>query len=134
VVWSSKAEAAIQRLIGESRPYRTPWVREQETRLGAVVVCGDLWAWWFLRPNGEVVIVGEDEDHPDVDSTSADRSHRLRALVCLSRRHRELAEVLPQREPGATDCPCTLHPHIFGRDKVLCPECGALGWLPARSA
>jgi hypothetical protein len=133
-VWSSRAETAIRRLVADLPPHSTPWVSSHAERLGAVSVGGSMWAWYFLRPNGEVVVVGEDEDRPDVDSVYSDRSHQLRTLVWLSRRHPELASLLPEREPGATDCRCTLHSHIFGPDRVLCSECGALGWLPAGPA
>jgi hypothetical protein len=134
MVWSSEAAAAIHRLMAELPDHPTPWVRDHCQRLAAVSVGGSMWAWYFVRPNGAVVIVGEDEDRPDVDSVYGDRSHQLRALVWLSRRYPELAELLPERQPGTTDCPCVQHPGIFGPDKVLCPECGALGWLPAREA
>jgi hypothetical protein len=53
-----------------------------------------MWADYYLRPNGEVVIVGEDFDHPDMDSVHSDwkrvlpvLAFRLRCLTTqLSRR------------------------------------------------
>jgi len=88
-----------------------------------------MWADYFLRPSGEVVVVGEDYDHPDVDAVHTDRSNVLRALVWGSRRYPALRELLPARPPGAVDCRCRQIP-VFAEGKVLCPECGALGWLP----
>lgn len=88
-----------------------------------------MWADYYLRPNGEVVVVGEDDDFPDVDTVHADRSAVLRVLVWGSRRYPELRVLLPARPLGAVDCRCRQFP-IFADGKVLCSECGALGWLP----
>jgi hypothetical protein len=93
-----------------------------------------MWADYYLRPNGEVVIVGEDFDHPDVDSIYSDRLRVLSVLVWGSRRYPELRELLPRREPRATDCRCIQHPNIFGPGKIICSECGGVGWLPVNAA
>jgi hypothetical protein len=129
VVWSPEAEAAVRRLMAE--PHPTPWVQGHCERLGAASVGGSMWAWYFLRPAGQVVIVGEDEDRPDADSVYVDRAHQLSALVWLSRRHPEFGGLLPAREPGAADCRCVGIP-VLGPGKVICSVCGGVGWLPAQ--
>ena len=93
-----------------------------------------MWADYYLRPNGEVVIVGEDLDEPEVDSVYTDRLHVLTALVWGSRRHPELGELIPARDVGSTDCRCSQYPKHFGPDGIICPECGGVGWLPAARA
>ena len=131
MVWSPEAGAAVRRLMAE--PHPTPWVREQCERLAAASVGGSMWAWYFLRPTGEVVIVDEDEDKPEADSVYTDREHQLAALVWLSRRHPEFAGLLPARPCDTADCRCAQHPQIFGPGKVICPECGGVGWLPEQT-
>jgi len=129
-MWSSRAEEVVSRLIAG----RTPGpgmggVHAQ--RLGALPIGVDMWADYYLRPSGEVVIVGADLDQPDEDTVITDPRRLLSVLVWGSWRYPELREVLPAREPGAADCLCLLHPEIFRPGKFICPECGGLGWLPA---
>lgn len=88
-----------------------------------------MWADYYLRPNGDVVIVGEDFDHPELDSVYSDWKRVLPVLVWGSKRYPELWELLPVRGPDAVDCGCRKIP-LFAEGKVLCPECGGLGWLP----
>jgi hypothetical protein len=92
-----------------------------------------MWADYYLRPDGAVVIVGEDLDHPDVDSVYSEWKHVLPVLVWGSRRYPDLRELLPVRGPGAIDCRCRAIP-LFAEGKVLCPECGGLGWLSSSNA
>jgi hypothetical protein len=132
-VWSPRAEQVVSRLIAELPPEQLDPARTHAARLSALPIGGSMWADYYLRPNGEVVIVGADFDHPDVDSVYTDRLRVLSALVWGSERYPELRELLPPREPGATDCPCLRHPNFFGPGKVICPECGGVGWLPARN-
>ncbi|OWK36032.1 hypothetical protein FRUB_08595 [Fimbriiglobus ruber] len=87
-----------------------------------------MWADYYLRPNGDVVVVGEDYDHPEVDTVYSDRSNVMKLLVWGSKRYPKLGELIPVRPPGAVDCPCRAIP-IFAEGKVLCSKCGALGWL-----
>jgi glycine/D-amino acid oxidase-like deaminating enzyme len=89
-----------------------------------------MWADYYLRPNGQVVVVGADEEHPDVDTVHADWSNILRMLVWGAERYPELRELLPARGPGAIDCPTCQAIPLFGEGKVLCPTCGGLHWLP----
>ena len=133
MVWSRRAEQVVAGLIAGLTPAQRDPARNHSVRLGALHIGGSMWADYYLRPSGEVVVVGEDYDHPDVDTAHADRRNVLRALVWGSQRYPELRELLPARPPGAVDCRCRQYP-IFAEGKVLCSECGALGWLPAQDA
>jgi hypothetical protein len=88
-----------------------------------------MWADYYLRPNGEVVVVGEDIDHPDMDTVHTDRLTVLRTLVWGSERYPELRELLPRRGLHAIDCKCLQHPEFFGRGKFRCGDCGGIGWI-----
>lgn len=128
-MWSSRAEQVVSGLIAGLPPERIDPTRTHTSRLGALHIGGSMWADYYLRPNGEVVVVGEDYDHPDVDTVHTDRSNVLRLLGWGSERYPELRELLPARPLGAVDCRCRQYP-IFAEGKVLCSECGALGLLP----
>ena len=134
MLWSHRAERIVSRLITELFPEQLDPSHTHAARLGALPIGWSLWAEYYLRPNGEVVIVGEDLDHPDMDSVYSDRLSVLRVLVWGSERYPELRELLPEREPSAIDCLCLQHPNLFGPGKVICSECGGLGWLPAGKA
>src|SRR4051812_18779991 len=121
VVWSPEAERTVRRLMIEHPP--PEGVRHDADRLGAIFVSWDLWSCWFLRPCGEVVIVGEYEDKPDEDHVYADRAHVLSALSGLSRRYPEVASLLPDRVPGAVDCRC-VGISLFAPGKLICQLCG----------
>jgi hypothetical protein len=133
-MWSRRAELVVSRLIARLPPEQLDPDRTHATRLSALPIGGSMWADYYLRPNGEVVIVGEDLDHPDVDSVSTDRLRVLSVLVWGSERYPELRELLPPREPGAIDCRCLQQPDVFGPAKPICSECGGVGWLPTESA
>lgn len=128
-MWSPLAEQIVSRLIAESPAHWPEDLRVHAERLVALPLGWSLWASYFLRANGEVVVVGDDVDHPEVDTTYTESSHVLRALVWGSKHYPELKSLLPVRAPGAVDCGCRAIP-VFAEGKVLCPECGGLGWLP----
>jgi hypothetical protein len=125
-MWSQRAEEIISQLIASRTQAQLEGTHT--TRLNALHIGGSMWADCYLRPNGEVVIVGNDFDHPDEDTIYTDRSNVMRMVVWGAQRYSELKELIPSRPPNAVDCPCRKIP-IFADDKVLCPECGALGWL-----
>lgn len=129
MVWSQQAEQIVSRLIAALSVVQRDPTRNHTARLRALHIGGSMWADYYLRPNGEVVVVGEDYECPEVDTVHTDRSSVLRVLVWGAKRYPELGELLPTRPPDAVDCRCRQHP-IFGEGKVLCAECGALSWLP----
>ena len=90
MVWSPKAEQVVLRLIAAQTPAQRDPSRNHSARLQALHIGGSMWADYYLRPSGEVVVVGEDYDHPDVDTVHADRSSVLHALVWGAQRYPEL--------------------------------------------
>jgi hypothetical protein len=127
-MWSPSAEQLVSRLIAALPSDQLDPTRTHAARLRALPIGWSLWADYYLRPNGQVVIVGEDLDHPEVDSVYSDWSHVLRVLVWGAKRYPALRQLLPVRSSGATDCRCRAIP-LFAEGKVLCPECGGLGWV-----
>jgi hypothetical protein len=133
-MWSSRAEQVVRRLMAAPAvPPRGP-VGMHATRLGALPIGASMWADYYLRPDGDMVVVGEDEDRPDEVNVYSDRLRRLTALVMGSRRYSELREFLPERKPDASDCWCLGRREVFGPDKVICPICGGVGWVEAEHA
>jgi hypothetical protein len=130
-MWSPRAEQVVSRLIAGLSRDQSYSAGTHSVRLSALPVGVSMWADYSLRPNGEVVIVGEDLDHPDVDTIYTGRLRVLSVLVWGSERYPELRELLPEREPGATNCLCLPHPNLFGPGKLICQECCGVGWLPA---
>ncbi len=129
-MWSQRAEEIVSRLIAGLPPAQLDPARTHSARLRALHIGGSMWADYYLRPNGAVVVVGEEYDQPDVGTVHTDRSNVLMALVWGARRYPELLELIPTRPTDAVDCFCRTSP-IFAEGKLLCSECGALGWLPA---
>jgi hypothetical protein len=128
-MWSPLAEEIVSRLIADLPRHLPTDTYADVKRLSALPIGWSMWAGYFLRANGEVVVVGEDEDHPEVDSIHTEPGHVLRALVWGSERYPELKQLLPTRVPGAVDCRCRAIP-LFAEGKVLSPDCGGLGWVP----
>jgi hypothetical protein len=128
-MWSARAEQVVSRLIAKVLADPAYPAAPHTARLKALPIGVDMWADYYLRPDGKVVVVGEDLDEPDVDSVYSDWKRVLSVLVWGSQRYPELRQWLPVRGPGAVDCQCRSIP-LFAEGKVLCPECCGLGWLP----
>jgi hypothetical protein len=126
--WSSHAEQIVARLIDSNPQGEMDPTRADAARLGALHIGGSMWADYYLRPNGEVIVVGEDLYRPGVDTVYTDRSHVMRMLVWGARRYPDLRHLLPVRPIAAIDCQCRDH-SLFGEGKVICPTCDGLGWL-----
>ena len=127
VNWSPRAKELVEQLIADLPEEKL--AGSHARRLNALPVFWSLWAEYYLRPNGEIVIVGEDFDCPDVDSVYSDWDRVLPVLVSAARRYPDLRELLPVRGPSDVDCPCRSVP-MFAEGKVICSECKGLGWLP----
>jgi hypothetical protein len=127
-MWPPGAERLVSGLIAALPQDQLDPSRTHAARLGALPIGEDMWSEYYMRPNGQVVIVGEDFDHPEVDSEYSDWSRVLRVLVWGAERYPALRQLFPERGPGAADCPCRAIP-LFAEGKVICPLCGGLGWL-----
>jgi hypothetical protein len=130
-VWTPEAERLVEDLIARLMATRLPeQTRSEVTRLNALPIGGSMWSAHYLRPTGEVVVVGEDPDRRDEDRIYTDRVRVLWTIVLGARLYPELRQLIPERVPGATACRCLQHPDIFGPDGAICPDCGGVGWLP----
>ncbi len=127
-MWLPRAELVVAGLIEKLTPEQLDPSRTHSARLHALPIGGSMWADYYLRSNGEVVIVGEDFRHPEVDSVYSDWKRVLPVLAWGSERYPELRELLPVRGEHAVDCRCRTIPFLAER-KVMCPECSGLGWL-----
>jgi hypothetical protein len=111
---------------------RLRWAAPSVAEFGAL----PLYLGWTetlgIRPDGAVVRWSTEGEYAGVRPV-ADRTWLLTALVEGARRYPELVALLPERTPGATDCACRNHPLVTS-GKVLCGECGGIGWLPPGGA
>ncbi|AMV25094.1 hypothetical protein VT84_11910 [Gemmata sp. SH-PL17] len=80
-MWSQRAEEIVSRLITGLPPAQLDPARTHSARLRVLHIGGSMWADYYLRPNGAVVVVGEEYDQPDVGTVHTDRSNVLMALV-----------------------------------------------------
>ena len=109
---------------------RHRWQSRYVAEFGAL----PLYLGWFetigIRPGGEVITWSTEGEFAGTRPVE-ERTCVVSALVAGSERFPELRQLLPEREPGATDCPCRNHP-LVASGQVLCGECGGVGWLPAQ--
>jgi hypothetical protein len=127
-MWSLRGKEIVSGLIAKLPAEQLDPSRTHAARLEALPIGWSMWADYYLRPTGEVVIVGEDDDHPEVDSVYSDWKRVLCVLVWGCKRYPDLKELLPVRGPGAVDCGCRAI-RLFAEGKVICPECAGLGWV-----
>jgi hypothetical protein len=85
-----------------------------------------------IRADGELVRWSTEGEYSGVRPVE-DRTWMLSALVSGAERHPELRALLPERPTEAIDCLCRKVP-LLASGKVLCGECGGIGWLPASVA
>lgn len=109
-MWSSEAEVIVRNLMAELPPDLPEVTRSRAVKLGALPIGGDMWADYYLRPSGEIVVVGENLESPDEETVYSDRLRVIGILVWGSQRYPALRELLPERQRGATDCRCLQHP------------------------
>lgn len=95
--WSPEAEQVVSRLLSNLVP------TAESDRLSAIPIGVSMWASYFLRPNGEVVVLGEDDDRPEIVTIHTETTHVLRTLVWGSKRYPVLKRLLPIRGPRAID-------------------------------
>lgn len=80
-----------------------------------------------IRADGEVLSWSTEGEYCGVRQVE-DRLLVLSTLVAAVERHAELRALLPERPADAIDCQCRKHP-LLASSKVLCSECGGIGWL-----
>ena len=116
-------------------PQSAEWIKEA----GGITLFATIGAEAFLRPDGSVWY------YQAVDWVNSDEcewregqgNDRWAALVLGSKRMPELKELLPRRPPNAPNCQrCSGRGEILvnrqadGQDRgIICPDCGALGWI-----
>ena len=127
--WTPHAEKVVRRLM-EALPHNcVSLIGHGNERLMAFFMGGSMWADYYLLPEGRVVVIGEDYDRPNEVTVHPGWIPALRVLVWGARRYPQLRELIPVRTPDSTDCFCAQHPEIFGPGKVVCSECGGVGWV-----
>lgn len=105
-------------------------VDHEAARNGGLSLMGTIAATWLLRPDGSFWEVDDDFGRPP-RLLSPDQ--HLTALASGTERHPWLAELLPERPATALDCSTCSGRGRIGvgpqADGMLCPACGALGWV-----
>lgn len=127
-MWSPLAQRVVSQLIADLPEEPTSDLVSHARRLNALPIGWSMWAGYLLRANGEVVVVGEDFDLPDLETIYVEPAKVLGVLVWGTERYPELRQLLPVRGPGTVDCRCRTIP-VFAEGKVICWECGGLGWV-----
>jgi hypothetical protein len=123
------------------QPKSADWLREA----GGMLLYGSIGSEAYLRPDGTVWYYSAVDWVNDPDKYVWHQGHgneRWAALVLGSRRIPELEELLPVRPPDTPNCArCDGRGEIFvsrqsdGRDRgIICPDCGALGWITTGAA
>jgi hypothetical protein len=111
----------------EEAPERVRW----ESPFVAEFAALPLYLGWTetigLRPDGEMVSWSTEGDYSGTRPVE-DRLWVLSALVAGVERYSELRALLPERPAAAIDCQCRKHP-LLASGRVLCGECGGIGWL-----
>ena len=142
-MWTTEARDLVESLIAALPTDLPPQTLESAQRLGALPIGTGLWAEYYLRPGGEVVIVGADLDRPDEITVATERKRVLEVLTWGGRRYPALLRLIPARPPDGIDCGwCSqkaqvLHDSlIFAEmrrflEMLICQECGGVGWVPS---
>ena len=123
------------------QPKSADWLREA----GGILLYGSIGSEAYLRPDGTVWYYSAVDwvNDPDKYEWHEGRgTERWAALGLGSRRMPELKALLPVRTPDAANCPrCEGRGEICisrqpdGQDRgIVCPECGALGWITTGAA
>lgn len=121
--------ARIDRYAAEATEPYQQWEAPVVARFAALPLIRHWFETLGLRADGELVRWHTDGPDPyDGIRPVDDRVAWLPALVEGARWYPELRSLLPPREPGSVDCRCAGIP-LFSSGKVICPECGGLGWV-----
>ena len=108
------------------------WLKEQN----GIMLYGTIGHQAVLRPDGAVwfyVDVSRPNSPEQYEWQLGEGLERIGALVLGTERFPELAALLPERPANTPDCArCNGSGMIMG--KLVCPDCGALGWVPPGAA
>jgi hypothetical protein len=103
---------------------------------GALPVYSDMGGTLFLRPDGEILVLGSgpEDDEPRIET---DPGWRITAIVVGAEEDPELRPLLPVRPSGTEDCEaCAGHGRVHVGEidhRFLCGRCHGLGWFAAPS-
>jgi hypothetical protein len=86
-MWSPRAEQIVSRLIANLPSDQLDPERTHAARLAALPIGVSMCADYYLGSNGEVVVVGADFVHPDVDTIHTDFSTVRRVLIWGAKRY-----------------------------------------------
>jgi hypothetical protein len=106
-------------------PERRRWASPFVADFGAL----PLYLGWTetigIRPDGEIVRWSTEGEYTGIQLVEDSRLV-LSALVTGAEKYPKLRALLPDRPPGAVDCPCRNEPR-FAPGKILCGSCGGVG-------
>src|SRR5690242_18517110 len=110
-----KFQELVERLIGDLKP--DACVDAEEYRLAkefhALPLGIDLWSYQFLRPDGELISTGWEQEEI---SRGYSTSGLIRAVAGVAKRYPQFAAFKPDRPPEAIVCPACQGTRLWGRD------------------
>jgi hypothetical protein len=111
------------------------WLRRHAPAVAECAALPLYVGWWetvALRANGEVICWSNHEGVEEYEGTrTVDEVGRvLGALVDGARRYPRLSELFPVRGARDPDCRCLTTHEFFVSRRIICPDCGGLGWRP----
>ena len=139
--WVAEFVQARMAQSARERPESAVWIREA----GGISLFETIGAEAYLRPDGSVWYYEAVDWVKDPDKyqwREGRGNDRWAALVLGTKRIPELKALLPLRPPSAPNCSrCGGRGEIFvskqydGQDRgIICPDCGALGWIASGAA
>lgn len=120
----------IHQVVATTRQVGGGNIDEEAAKYGGVALMGTLGCIWLLRPDGTLWEVDDDFGRPLAPLAP---EWQWGAIRCGVERLPWLADALPRRPMGATDCPQCRGTGTFpperGSAGVLCDRCCSRGWL-----
>ena len=118
---SPPLSAEIARRLADAKAHSPTLVSPDGT---ALMLYGDIGGCAYIRPDGEILYWGHDDDAPSPGSSGT----AIASIVIGSQRFPELQELLPPRPPTASDCPACAGSGKFRQYDIICGSCNGLGW------
>ena len=101
----------------------------------ALPVAIDLITVYFISPNGDVYACHATDDRPSLIQIEG-WSQRMATYSLALPRFPEVSAFIPKRQATDPVCPSCCGTGKFSHDgkllydgKIICPECGSLGWV-----